>query len=168
MVIWIIGLSGSGKTTLANHLASALRSKNKAVVVLDGDVIREIFGNDLGYSMSDRFLNANRICNLGKFLSEQNIIVISPILSLFVENQEWNRENINKYYQVYIDTPMDDLIKRDSKGLYKKYLDGSIKDVAGMDLEFPSPYKSDLIIKNSKDKDYLLSFSNTIIDYILN
>ena len=71
MVIWIIGLSGSGKTTLANKVLADVNAKSNAgskkTVLLDGDVIREIFDNDVGYSMQDRLVN-ERICQLGKFL----------------------------------------------------------------------------------------------------
>jgi adenylylsulfate kinase len=61
MVVWIVGLSGAGKTTLANEIVARARQKNKNVVLLDGDLVREVIGNDLGYSMEDRHTNAKRI-----------------------------------------------------------------------------------------------------------
>ena len=94
MVVWIIGLSGAGKTTLAEEVVAEVRREQENVVLIDGDMIREIFGNDLGHTLDDRRTNANRIYQLGKLLDSQGINVVCAILSLFPESRSWNRENI--------------------------------------------------------------------------
>lgn len=162
MVIWIIGLSGAGKTTLATKVVGLIREKKKNVVLIDGDVIRDIFGGDLGHSLEDRFKNAERICQLGKFLESQDIHVVVAILSLFLESREWNRKNLKNYYEVFIDTPINDLIKRDSKGLYSKYNRGEIENVAGLDLKFDKPANADLIISNKGTNEDLLKYADQI------
>jgi len=163
MVIWIIGLSGSGKTTLANEIVANTNIESKNTILLDGDLIREIFGNDLGYSMEDRLLNAHRICQLGKFLDDQGINVVCSILSIFPETREWNRKNVGDYYEVFIDVPIEMLVERDSKGIYGKYNRGEISEVVGMDINFPIPDKVDLVIKNIKSKSDLLSYAKYIV-----
>jgi adenylyl-sulfate kinase len=167
MVIWIIGLSGSGKSTLANEVVARANKYNNNTVLLDGDFIREMFDNDLGYSMADREKNAMRICQLGKFLSDQGMNVVTAILSLFPESRDWNRKNLENYYEVFIDCPLENLIKRDTKGLYKKFERGEITDVAGMDIYFDKPKTSDLVINNIDSKDALLNFAQPILEKML-
>ena len=121
MVIWIIGLSGAGKSTLAEEVVAIANKVNCNTILLDGDFVREMFGNDLGYSMADRERNALRICQLGKFLSEQGLNVVTAILSLFPESRQWNRNHLDNYFEVFIDSPLEDLINRDSKGIYSKF-----------------------------------------------
>ena len=159
MVIWLIGLSGSGKTTLAKETVRLVRLEKKEVVLVDGDRIRDLFRNDLGYDLESRKINAERICNLCKFLDKQNINVVCSILSIFPESRSWCRENLSKYYEVYIDTPISALKERDSKGLYSKFERGEINQVAGIDLDFPEPKSADLVIKNNKNLDNLLSYA---------
>jgi len=167
MVIWIIGLSGSGKTTLANEVVTRVKDKLQNVVLIDGDAIRELFGNDLGYTVNDRLKNAERISNLCKFLDEQDINVVCAILSIFPESRSWNRKNIKNYYEVFIDSPLPTLISRDSKGIYGKYNRGELKGVAGIDIEFPVPEHADLVINNSGTKEELLNYSSLIINSMI-
>jgi adenylylsulfate kinase-like enzyme len=166
MVVWIIGLSGAGKTTLAQEVTALVRQRRSNVVLIDGDAIREVFGNDLGHSLEDRRRNADRICRLCKFLDDQGVNVVCAILSLFRESREWNRANLRDYYEVFIDTPMDELIARDPKGIYGRYRSGQIRDVAGMDIEFPRPDKADLLIRNDGSRDGLIAHARTIADRI--
>ena len=167
MVVWIIGLSGSGKTTLAQEITSLLRQEGRIVALVDGDVIREIFQNDVDYSLEGRRRNANRICELCRFLEDQGILVICSILSIFQESRDWNRENFQNYFEVYIDAPVEQLISRDSKGLYSKYLRGEVQSVAGMDLDFPIPTAPDLTIKNDGNLSALLEYAGHITNQIL-
>lgn len=168
MVVWIIGLSGAGKTTLANEVFAHVRHIQRNVVLVDGDVVREIFGNDLGYTMEDRRINAHRICQLGKFLDDQGIHVVCAILSLFPETRIWNRENLKNYYEVFIDTPIEDLARRDTKGIYNRFDRGEIRDVAGMDIVFPRPDSADLTINNINSRETLLGFAKAIAEKITN
>ena len=85
---------------------------------------------------------------------------------LFLEFREWCRNNLSSYYEVFIEAPLDQLIKRDVKGIYARHLRGEIKNVAGLDLDFPSPINSDLIISNSGSKEAFLDFVPTIVDQI--
>ena len=136
-------------------------------MLIDGDAIREVFGNDLGHSLEDRRRNADRICRLCKFFDDQGIHVVCAILSLFRESREWNRANLRDYYEVFIDTPVDHLVARDPKGIYEGYRRGEIRDVAGMDIEFPRPDTADLVIRNDGSRDTLVGYARTIADRIM-
>ena len=109
MVIWIIGLSGAGKSTLALEVANRARHSISNVVLLDGDMVREVWGSDLGHDLKDRKKNAERLCRLCKLLDSQGIHVVCAVLSLFEESREWNREHLSDYFEVYIKASLKDL-----------------------------------------------------------
>jgi adenylylsulfate kinase len=167
MVVWIIGLSGTGKSTLAEETVRLVRERQPNVVLIDGDVIRSVFGDDLGHTLADRRRNAERICRLCQFFEAQGIHVVCAILSLFPETRAWNRRQLKSYYEVFVDTPIEELIARDSKGLYSRFQRGEIRDVAGMDLEFPVPDAADLVITNTSSRDALLAYAQPIAETIL-
>jgi adenylylsulfate kinase-like enzyme len=166
MVVLIVGLSGAGKTTLANEVVSLVRARQKPVVLLDGDMVREAFCNDLGHSMADRRKNAERICQIGKLLDDQGVDVVCAIVSLFPETREWNRRNLKFYREVFIDTPMTDLKSRDPKAIYKRFEAGEVRDVAGLDLAFPRPENADLVIDNVGSRAELLKHAGLIAGWL--
>jgi cytidine diphosphoramidate kinase len=166
MVIWLIGMSGAGKTIIGREVYSLIKKQRPNVIFLDGDSIREIMGNDLGYSLEDRRQNAWRICRLCKYLDNQGIAVVCGILSIFHETQQWNRENIPHYFEVYIRVSLETLIQRDSKGLYQSALAGEIHDVVGIDVDFPPPPNPDLIIDNDKPVESLQPIAQQIVNVI--
>lgn len=151
MVVWIMGLSGTGKSTLAGHLVKQLRDAGKTVVLLDGDVIRAVFGNDVDHTIEGRRKNAERLSHLAKLLSDQGVHVVAAVLSIFPEWRKWNRENIADYAEVYMQASIETLIKRDIKNLYARALKGEITDVVGVDIPFPEPENPELVIDNNHD-----------------
>lgn len=154
MVIWILGLSGAGKSFLSEKLKQELNNDYGEFLILDGDVIRNIFDNDLGFSIKDRNINASRISKLAYFLSQNKINIIVPVLSLFPDWLAWNRKNIKEYYEIYIDVPISILKERNNKNIYFK--DGiENKSVVGVDIEFKKPKNFDLKIVNSFDENSL-------------
>ena len=165
MVIWILGLSGAGKSFLSTKLKKELNNDYGEFIILDGDVIRKVFDNDLGFSIKDRNINASRISKLAHFLSQNKVNVIVPVLSLFPDWLEWNRKNIKEYYEIYIDVPISILKERNNKNVYFK--DGTVnKSVVGVDIEFIQPKNSDLKIVNSFDENSLNNNLNLIRELI--
>tara|TARA_Y100000590_G_scaffold393302_1_gene471428 strand:- start:685 stop:1200 length:516 start_codon:yes stop_codon:yes gene_type:complete len=160
MIIFIIGKSGSGKTTISNELKKHLMQQyDKIFIQIDGDDVRKIYDDKLGYSINDRRKNADRIKNLCKFFDKQNINVIVSVLSIFQDLLNWNRNNYNEYLEVYLKVNQSILEnKRDFKGIYKKK-----KNVIGKDIPFPEPLIPDIIINNNKD----LSNFNPLINDII-
>lgn len=154
MVIWILGLSGAGKSFLSIKLKKELNDDFGNFLILDGDVIRKVFDNDLGFSIKDRNINASRISKLALFLSQNKVNVIVPVLSLFPDWLEWNRKNIKEYYEIFIDVPISTLKVRNNKNVYFKEGDQN-KNVVGVDIKFIQPKSSDLKIINSFDEKSL-------------
>ncbi len=150
MVIWLIGLSGSGKTTIGKEVYDLYKQKNANTVFLDGDILREVWGDNLGHDISGRKMNAHRISNLCLMLDQQNINVVSCVLSIFPEWQDWNRKNFSQYYEIYIYSSIERLKKYDDKGIYGKAKKGDINNVVGLDIPFPEPKRSNLVIDNSE------------------
>ena len=147
-VIWITGLSGSGKTTLAKKIFQQLKESCFSPILIDGDEIRKVLKTDKEkYNVDDRIKNAWRISRLSNLLSKQGNKVIVSTVSLFTEIHKWNRNNFNSYYEVFLDIPISELIKRDSKNIYSNYKKGLIKNVVGMNLDFDIPINSDLVLK---------------------
>lgn len=145
---WITGLSGAGKTTIGNMLYSHLKQQKANVVILDGDMLRNAFGNDLGYSEEDRLKCARRYSGLSGLLTEQGIDVVCCTISMFDEVRNWNREHIEKYREIFLDVPMEILQERNQKNLYRGVKTGKAVNVVGLDLQLQLPKNPDLRIVN--------------------
>jgi adenylylsulfate kinase len=150
MIIWIIGLSSAGKTTVGRPLYEKIKVERNDVLFLDGDHMRQVWGDDLGHSRDDRYENGWRYCRLSKMLDDQGLHAVCCILSLFEEHRIWNRENLSSYFEVYLDVPMETLKQRDEKDLYARAEAGEIENVVGVDIPFEEPESPDLVIKNDE------------------
>ena len=147
MIVWLIGLSGAGKTTIGRQVWQQWRKHDPATVFLDGDILRDVWGDRLGHDVEGRALNAHRISHLCRVLDEQAINAVAAVLSIFPEWQAWNRQTFSSYYEVFLDLPMDVLRARDPKGIYAAHDRGEMPLVVGCDLEFPVPPGPDLVLR---------------------
>jgi adenylylsulfate kinase-like enzyme len=161
-VFWITGLSGAGKTTIARELSNRLRAAGRPVMLLDGDELRGAIAEDLGHSETDRRRAAVRNSRLCRLLAEQGSDVVCATISLFHDVQRWNRENIPGYCEIYLQVPIAELRRRDTKGLYAASYNGSGRNVVGMDVPAEVPESPDLVIENYEPVDVA-----TAVDRIL-
>lgn len=143
-VYWITGLSGSGKTTLGRRLARRLKRENPGTVFLDGEVLRNAMGRDLGYKLADRRLAGMRVARLCRVLSDQGLDVVCSTISLFHDVHRFCRRNIPGYIEIYLDVAIDELVRRDPRGLYPRALAGEMNDVVGVDLPMEEPETPDI------------------------
>ena len=104
MVIWSIGLAGSGKSTISNIFYEKFINNKLPTVLLDGDEIRRIFGDDLGYSLDDRLKNASRIRELCKLLDKNVIHVVCYFVNIG-KGQKLVRKNFSSYKEIFVNTP---------------------------------------------------------------
>ena len=144
-VFWITGLSGAGKTTIGYLLYTKLKLRKNPIVFLDGDELRKIFGNDLGYSKEDRLKSAIRNSRLCKLLSDQEIDVICCTISMFDVIREWNRENIKNYFEIYLDVSLETL--KDRKNIYRE----NNNDIVGINVLAEIPKNPDIVLDNNGD-----------------
>ena len=144
---WITGLSGSGKTTISTLFYKYLKTKQDNVVLIDGDQIREVYQNT-DYSEKGREKISYVNMRLCKMLTDQGVDVILATIGMKNAYRQWCRNNIENYHEIYLKVPMEELIKRDSKGLYSKALRGEIKNVYGIDMAYEEPQNPDLVILN--------------------
>lgn len=147
ILYWITGLAGAGKTTIGNRLFYELRKDNQNVILLDGDVLKNIV-NVEGYSDSDRRKRAMKYAALCKTLTNQGLIVICCTIAMYDEVREYNRQHNKGYIEVFLDVPVAVLQQRDQKGMYSQYENGKVQNIAGFDVEVEYPKNPDLILKN--------------------
>jgi cytidine diphosphoramidate kinase len=154
MIIWITGLSGSGKSTIGSHVYEQWKAETPNTVLVDGDDVRRLFGLDREaalYTEDARRDVAHRIVQLCGWLDAQDINVVCCTISLFPEIHSRNRELYSRYFEVYIDLPMETLYRRDNKNLYQRALNGKERNVVGVDIPFAPPVSPDWVIDNSAD-----------------
>lgn len=151
-VYWITGLSGAGKTTIGKLFYEKIKGEHPNTVFLDGDTLRKVFGDDLGYSKEERRKCAMRYSRLCAMLQEQGMNVICCTISMFDSVREWNRANIRNYKEIYVKVSMATLMERDQKGLYSGMTQEEQKEVVGIHMEIEEPKCPDLILENDGEK----------------
>ncbi len=151
-VYWITGLSGAGKTTIGKILYTKMKETYPNTVFLDGDTMRKVFGDDLGYTREERIKCAMRYSRLCAMLQEQDMNVICCTISMFDCVRDWNKGNIKNYREIYVRVSMETLLKRDQKGLYSGTSAEKEKEVAGVHVEIEEPKHPDLVLQNDGKK----------------
>ncbi len=142
-VYWITGLAGAGKTTIGNALYLQLKEMMDNVIILDGDILKQIVGSSVGYSYEERKQRAQSYSNFCRILSEQGITVVICTIAMFDDIRKWNRNNISNYIEIFLDVSMEILRERNKKNLYV-----CSNCVAGVDVVAELPKNPDMVIEN--------------------
>jgi adenylyl-sulfate kinase len=149
--IWFTGLSGAGKSTLSRALSEILRGRGRNVEILDGDEVRENLSKGLGFSREDRDTNIRRIGYVCHLLSRNGVVSISAAISPYRSIRDENRKRIGNFVEVFVKCPLDVLIERDVKGLYKKALAGEIKNFTGVSDPYEDPLHPEIVVETDKE-----------------
>jgi adenylyl-sulfate kinase len=144
-------MSGAGKSTVSRLLEQRLRSLGAKVELLDGDVVRTHLSRGLGFSKEDRDENIRRIGFVCELLSRNDVIAIAAAISPYREVRDQVRARIPNFVEVYVECPLEILVARDVKGLYKKALAGEIQHFTGVSDPYEPPLVPDVTVNSSAE-----------------
>src|SRR5262249_28102829 len=121
-VLWFTGLSGSGKSTIANHVEKILHERGIHTMMLDEHYLRRGLNQDLGFADADRVENIRRVGEVVKLFLESGLVVLSCFISPFRAERQMVKELLgdDEFFEVFVDTPIEECVRRDPKGLYAK------------------------------------------------
>lgn len=162
--LWFTGLSGAGKSTLAGHVAAELRRRGLKVEILDGDEVRTNLSKGLGFSKDDRDTNIKRIGYVCKLLTRNGVVAISAAISPYKEIRDYNRQQVGNFIEVYVTCSVEELTRRDVKGLYKKALAGEIANFTGVSDPYEPPAHPEITVDSERQSEQ--ESVRTILDYL--
>jgi sulfate adenylyltransferase/3'-phosphoadenosine 5'-phosphosulfate synthase len=151
VTIWLTGLSGAGKSTITEELVRQLTAQGRAVEVLDGDVVRTNLSKGLGFSKEDRDTNIRRIGFVSKLLTRHGAVSIVAAISPYREVRDEVRRDIGDFVEVFVHCPLDELVKRDVKGLYAKAIAGEIKNFTGVSDPYEEPLNPEVTVHTHQE-----------------
>jgi adenylyl-sulfate kinase len=145
-ILWFTGLSGAGKSTISSMIFDRLRARGAKVEILDGDVVRTHLSKGLGFSKEDRDTNIRRIGFVCELLSRHGVIAIGAAISPYRAIRDEIRSRVPNFVEVYVECPLDVLIGRDAKGLYKKALAGELPQFTGVSDPYEPPLNPEVTV----------------------
>lgn len=139
--IWFTGLSGAGKTTTAEIVEMLLLEAGRRTSMLDGDVVRTHLSRGLGFSKEDRDTNIRRIGFVAAEIVRHGGVVICAAVSPYRAVRDEVRALVggDAFIEVFVDTPLDECERRDSKGMYARARRGEITGFTGIDDPYEPP-----------------------------
>ena len=163
-VVWFTGLSGSGKSTIANILEQKLHTVGKRTYLLDGDNVRHGLNKDLGFTDTDRVENIRRVAEVSKLMVDAGLITLVSFISPFKSERQMAKDLLSsdEFFEIFVNTSLEECEKRDPKGLYKKARAGELKNFTGIDSLYEEPENPDLIL------DTTSSNAEELTDQIIN
>jgi bifunctional enzyme CysN/CysC len=150
-VVWLTGLPGSGKSTIGSLVERELFAAGVQTMLLDGDHVRHGLSGDLGFSERDRAENIRRVGEVARLFYEQGAVVICTFVSPYRRDRERVRSLFpeGSFFEVFVDCPVDECMRRDPKGLYRKALDGSVRGFTGVSGAYEPPERPEIVVSTS-------------------
>lgn len=144
--VWFTGLSGAGKSTIANLVERRLHAMGHHTYVLDGDNLRHGLNKDLGFTAEARVENVRRVAEVAHLMVDAGLIVLVCVISPFRGERRFARDLFEpgEFVEVFVDTPLAECERRDSKGLYQKARAGMISNFTGIDSPYETPEAPEL------------------------
>src|SRR6185312_6065358 len=158
-VLWFTGLSGAGKSTIANLVEAELNARGVHTLMLDGDNVRHGLNKDLGFTEADRVENIRRIGEVAKLMTEAGLVVLCSFISPFRAERQMVRELMTsgEFIELFVDTPIQECIARDPKGLYRRALRGEIKNFTGVDQAYEEPEHAEMHLMANEEPAVFLA-----------
>ena len=166
-ILWFTGLSGSGKSTVANIVEQTLNLTSHHTMLLDGDNVRHGLNRDLGFTEVDRVENIRRVGEVSKLMIDSGLIVLCSFISPYRADRQMVRSLVDEaeFLEVFVDTPVEDCIKRDPKGLYAKAKAGHLKNFTGIDAPYEAPEQPEIHLQTFGKTPAQLA--KQILDYMI-
>jgi adenylyl-sulfate kinase len=149
--LWLTGLPSSGKSTLAELIAKRLRTAGQPVELLDGDEVRLRLSKGLGFSKEDRDENIRRIAYVARLLTRVGAVAITAAISPYRDVREEARKEIGNFVEVYVKCPLEECVRRDVKGLYRKAIGGEIPRFTGISDPYEPPESPEVIVETDRE-----------------
>lgn len=150
-VMWLTGLPGSGKTTIARGLEKELRARDLKFEVFDGDEVRKNLSKGLGFSREDRDTHNRRVIYVCKLLTRNGVNAIVSLISPYRSTRAYARDQLPKFVEVYLKCSVEECMRRDPKGLYKKALTGEINNMTGIHDPYEEPLNPEVVLDTEHD-----------------
>ncbi len=152
-VIWLTGISGSGKTTLGLLLQAEFDNRQKKAEFLDGDIVRDFFEGDLGFSRPERIMNVRRVAFAAVCLAKSGSQTLVANIAPYYEARDFIRRHTEDYFQIYLKLSLAEARKRDPKGYYEKYDKGEMRNLVGVDEPYDIPRNPDLVAETGTETE---------------
>jgi adenylylsulfate kinase len=149
--LWFTGLPCSGKSAVADRVADILKERGLRVERLDGDIVRQDLTRDLGFSKEDRDENIRRVTFVARLLTRNGVAVLTSFVSPYREVRARSRKEIGNFIEVYVKCSLEVCIERDIKGMYKKALNGEIKEFTGISDPYEEPLDPEILLETDKE-----------------
>jgi sulfate adenylyltransferase/3'-phosphoadenosine 5'-phosphosulfate synthase len=150
-VVWLTGLSGAGKSTLAGRLSEQLAARGRTPELLDGDEVRTHLSKGLGFSKEDRDTNIRRIGYVSRLLARNGAAVITAAISPYRDVRDEVRAQTPGFVEVYVRCSLDELVRRDVKGLYRKALAGELPNFTGVSDPYEAPLRPEVVVDSEQE-----------------
>jgi bifunctional enzyme CysN/CysC len=152
-ILWFTGLPASGKSSIARLVEGRLYAAGCHTYMLDGDNIRHGLTRDLGFTDADRVENIRRIGEVAKLFVDAGLIVLCAFISPFRAERQLVRELVGdgEFIEIFVDTPLEECVRRDPKGLYAKAQSGAISNFTGIDSPYEPPETPELVLRTMQE-----------------
>jgi bifunctional enzyme CysN/CysC len=141
VILWLTGLSGAGKSAIANIVELRLNRAGYHTMLLDGDNVRHGLNRDLGFTEADRVENIRRVGEVAKLMLDSGLIIICSFISPYRAERDMVRRLVadGEFIEIFVDTAIEECMKRDPKGLYAKAKAGTLRNFTGIDAPYEAP-----------------------------
>jgi adenylyl-sulfate kinase len=149
--IWFTGLPASGKSTIAAAVEARLVREGRPAYRLDGDNLRHGVCGDLGFTAEDRDHNVRRTAEVARLFADAGVVALVSVVSPYADARRHARELHERdglrFVEVYVNTPLDECMRRDPKGLYAKAKAGQLQGFTGVDDPYEPPLAPDVELR---------------------